>query len=86
MNITSPPHKQKPSTYKRGKSIIDHIWVSKEIVHLGTSYSYLTYDLGFDSDHRGVYIDIRYLQNENPPLTTQKSRRINFNKVQSIDR
>ena len=74
VNITSPPGTTSPATYKRGKKTLDHIWVSPDLTGHVTKFGYLPYDLGFDSDHRGVFVDIQCSGTE-APIPFRKRRR-----------
>lgn len=51
--------KMLPRTHTRGSSAIDHIWTTKYILD-NVSYSgYAPFGHVWDSDHRGLFIDIK---------------------------
>ena len=74
INITSPPGTTSPATYKRGRKTLDHIWITPNLSGHVTKFGYLPYDLGFDSDHRGTFVDLHCTGTETP-IPTRKRRR-----------
>ena len=77
LNITSPPGEKTPATYNRGRRTLDHIWISSSLAPLITGYGYLPYDLGFDSDHRGMYVDIKCRHGQHAVLPKRNRRKLN---------
>ena len=86
LNATSPPDMETPTTYKRGKRTIDHIWIVPELSPLVTGFGYLPYDLGFTSDHRGVFIDILREKWEQTKRPGKRRRKLNSKNPDSVSR
>ena len=78
VNITSPPRETTPPTYSRGKRTLDHIWVTGGLVSSVVGYGYLPFELGFDSDHRGAFVDIRCSTVDNPGTPERNQRKLNW--------
>ena len=76
INITSPPGTTTPTTYKRGRKTLDHIWITPDLSAHVTKFGYLPYDLGFDSDHRGMFVDLRCTGTKVPNLTKKRRRKL----------
>ena len=84
INITSPPTGPTPPTFKGGKKTLDHIWVSGRLSSLTTGYGYLPYGLGFSSDHRGCFVDLRLSQVREETVLSRRRRKLSSKNVKLV--
>ena len=59
-------------TYKRGRTQLDHIWISDSLIPNTTGFGILPFDYGLESDHRGLYVDIIF---KSEPAVQKNSKR-----------
>ena len=87
INATSPPGSDGPSASRRpGNRVIDHIWITQDLVQFVTAFGYLPFGLGMQSDHRGLFVDVKIMQHEPPPLPRWIRRKLDSKNVCSVER
>ena len=59
VNAIVDKEKKTPETYKSGKKMVDHIWVSPDLKDDIIGAGYCRYDEVFNSDHRSSFIRLR---------------------------
>ena len=68
-----------PSTRNNQRSI-DHFFISDELVHHVTQAGILPNEVGFTSDHAGLFIDVAtaILETKNYPIPPAKQRKLKY--------
>ena len=84
VNITSPKDESTPATHASGTKTIDHIWISKGLTGSVTGLGYLPFGLGFDADHRGMYVDIRSKEVDVMQAARRRRRKLKSKNPKSV--
>ena len=74
------PEEIQTATYSRGRTKIDHILVSRELLPFITSAGMVAFNQIIQSDHRGLFLDIKlasYLRGDIAIMEARSARRLN---------
>ena len=87
VNVTSPGGEGAPPSSRRpGSRVIDHVWVSNDLLPVLTAFGYLPFGLGVWSDHRGLFVDLKMSKVENPSVPCSVQRKLDSKNCRSVER